>query len=407
MIAATAFRRAHRLQTQALCELVSGTTGLTKMQRLAFASLPLPFLVLTVSVGDFALYRVAQAASLCLLVASVFWRRHPIWPSWQALCLCLTLITTSTHAALLYGSDVGALILAKTVIFSGFILATDQARRHGFNRVAQCTVPLALITVLAIGIAIVIAGESERASYVGLHPNLGGEILFGCIVLLCFAKPVLWRLVGYGVAIAAMLALQSRAALLGSGLVIIGAEVLALRPITLTRTHVHILTSAAAILTIGATLTLLAFPHLVEAITRQITDGILLLRHADRGLGTGLVGRVETWNLALQTFLDHPFFGVGMDQVRTPEGLAIHNAYLGLLAEFGLVAALPLLVIIAGLWQTAHRDVKRFFVLFAGAFVLFFNARTLNLNLFPLIIWIACLPWASDGKMKHRQTQRA
>ena len=363
----------------------------SKMRTLAFAMLPAPFLVLTLTGGDFAAYRVAQAMTLALLALAAASRL--IWPSWQVLVLAAALTASTGHASLIHPAEIGLTLIIKSAMLIAFLGAIDQHRGEGFAALARPAAPMAALVVAAIAILQLLSPSAERATYVGLHPNLGGEILFGCVILVSFARPAWLRILVYGAAIGALIALQSRAALIGTCCVIASAQWLRMRPITVPHPIPLTLLGAATTLLVALLLAFFLAPYHVDAAIDGIASKALLLDHPERGLGTGLVGRVDTWPVAWNAFLEHPLFGFGMDQIRTPLGLAVHNGYLALLAEFGLFALLPFAVMGAALFHAVRHDPHRAVILLAGAFVLFFNARSLNLNLFPFLFWVACLPW--------------
>lgn len=124
-----------------------------------------------------------------------------------------------------------------------------------------------------------------------------------------------------------------------------------------------------------------------------IYQDLLLYDDLYRGAGTGLVGREETWLAALSVFADNPFLGVGLDRVTSEEDMPVHSGYLALLAEFGIMSLGFLIVLAFGLIESVKQRSIRLAVILACLAVFTFNARSINLNAFPLILWLACLPW--------------
>ena len=94
--------------------------------------------------------------------------------------------------------------------------------------------------------------------------------------------------------------------------------------------------------------------------------------------GGGTSGRSEIWTVAWKIFTDHPWVGIGLSNFQTVEPRytlksgaitrvelisedphLVHNVYLQLLTETGVVGALIFLVVIAGClrasWLAAHQ----------------------------------------------------
>ena len=58
-----------------------------------------------------------------------------------------------------------------------------------------------------------------------------------------------------------------------------------------------------------------------------------------RGIDSGGSGRTELWSAAVNLWVTHPIFGVGFKghPLMMPDGMLAHNAYLGMLADVGIV----------------------------------------------------------------------
>jgi len=67
--------------------------------------------------------------------------------------------------------------------------------------------------------------------------------------------------------------------------------------------------------------------------------------------------RVENWQLGLQLFREHPLFGVGLGYVAATWEYEIHNSYIALLAETGIVGFSTFLALIAYVLRTAWRNI--------------------------------------------------
>lgn len=80
----------------------------------------------------------------------------------------------------------------------------------------------------------------------------------------------------------------------------------------------------------------------------------LALDDRHRGLASGFTGRVHVWRETLVLWEQHPLTGVGYraHQVYLHSGSSAHNGYLALLAEVGLLGAIPLFVLFGyGYWR--------------------------------------------------------
>jgi glycosyltransferase involved in cell wall biosynthesis/O-antigen/teichoic acid export membrane protein/O-antigen ligase len=85
---------------------------------------------------------------------------------------------------------------------------------------------------------------------------------------------------------------------------------------------------------------------------------------------TGYTLRFATWPWALDTFIQHPFIGVGLENLRyqpnapyadvaqTMRAVDAENLYLNVLAELGLVGAIPIFVALAGALRRAWRGLR-------------------------------------------------
>jgi O-antigen ligase len=124
---------------------------------------------------------------------------------------------------------------------------------------------------------------------------------------------------------------------------------------------------------------------------------VLRLNDAYRGVGTGFVGRDDTWGYALQILAERPIVGAGLNNSgATDMGLGIHSGYLKNMAEFGMTGVLLNLVVIISVPLAFRRDWRLGAVMAGFAVVYIFNARNINLNIYPLMMWLALLPWLPE-----------
>jgi O-antigen ligase len=93
----------------------------------------------------------------------------------------------------------------------------------------------------------------------------------------------------------------------------------------------------------------LAGYNIFEVISDQIVH-VLMLDDSNRGVDSGGSGRSDLWAAAYHLWATHPIFGVGFKGHTQfmPGNMLAHNAFLGLLADNGLVGLLGYLMIIGG-----------------------------------------------------------
>jgi O-antigen ligase len=77
-------------------------------------------------------------------------------------------------------------------------------------------------------------------------------------------------------------------------------------------------------------------------------ENLFMFNDAHRGINSGASGRVDLWNAAFNLWQTHPLFGVGFkgQQQMMPDQALSHNAYLGVLAEVGLVGFVGYMLIV-------------------------------------------------------------
>jgi O-antigen ligase len=170
-----------------------------------------------------------------------------------------------------------------------------------------------------------------------LEPNY-----VGMSALLCFMGAIGVRSLIGAVALSAlpvytMLVVQSRASLMSS-LISIGIIVVCyLRRLPAKKLRgVFLLTFLAAPAACIA-LILLGVP--VFSSLGNMINGVFMITDEHRGIDSGGSGRTELWSAAVNLWLSHPIFGVGFKghPLMMPDGMLAHNAYLGMLADVGIV----------------------------------------------------------------------
>jgi O-Antigen ligase len=219
--------------------------------------------------------------------------------------------------------------------------------------------------------------QSGRYTFIyGTQPNLGGEILFTGFIAFCMArlnaKLILATFVLYFFAINL---LQSRAAMLS---IVIAASVYLYRekirrfaPIN----RVAIISILALVLVCYAIFDM-----------QNLTD-LFLVDDEYRGVGTGFVGREERWEIALNTFLRFPLFGVGFgyfnDDIPSP-----HSMWLGMMSMMGLMCCFILAAMLQNGWRIYSANQTVFLFLLSFIPMTIFNDRFLNLNPYPFLFFI-------------------
>jgi len=228
-----------------------------------------------------------------------------------------------------------------------------------------------------------------------MHPNFGGEILFGAGVCLMTLRTSWLRWSSAALLLFAFFSFQSRSALLGFLIVWLGAEWL-LHGKGWEGLSRKLLTLAAA--TGALIIAIVALPSLGDTINFVLSD-VLFLNDPYRGTGSGLVGRIDTYETAWQTIKQYPIIGSGLDQsIYVDEDGGVHNGFLALAAEYGALSSIIFAVIAFGAMQAYRRDRFLLIVLLACLLIFFFGARTVNLNVFPFLLWLCLLPWPSVNR---------
>lgn len=233
-----------------------------------------------------------------------------------------------------------------------------------------------LILPLCI-LAIVVAPASlkfGRAEPFGIQPNWWGELSIALCICAMTLRPR-YRIVVYATAAILDYWVQSRSGWVGLVTIwLIEALAMAYR---VNWRMKSMATMAACAALIG----LVNSPAL-----SFVSNKILLLHNEDRGLGTGLTGRLQGWIDALRASEQKPLLGYG------PGAYAdVHNGYLRILAEGGYPLTLIVIAAIAvAAWSAfSHRNWVRLAAVAAPAIYIVFEPRAFNLNLTSAVFWMA------------------
>ena len=342
-------------------------------------------------------YRVFQtlwaAASLTLAIwmTQRFGLRLSGIAKFVALFLMISAVLQYASQAFQYRPEYGFESFQTTLLFLATFLGLDLlARRHTFGRFAEDASWFAAATLLASVIHVMFFAERVygRAFYFGQHPNLGGEIVFGAAALVAFNNRAWLRFLCYAFAIVTLLELQSRAAVLAVALMVVITEIP--RRMEVFRIGLAAAFAATALMCTA----MLVSPSLGQRVSNFVKEDELMVSNPYRGAGTGLVGRADTWVMAYHRVIERPLTGSGLNlSGKTILGDPVHNGYIKNLADFGVPGILLDILLLAAIPMAFRVDPRRGALVLACNFVYFFNARNVNLNIFPLVLWIAILPW--------------
>jgi O-antigen ligase len=370
-----------------------------------------PYLLFALTWGDFDLYRAFQIVWVILLFLAIL-----LYPSktsqsssFHALTISGVLLLSSLVAIISdlstdHGLDTD--LLMKTAMFVAVILLIDRFRVIGFDAFMSYSLPAAIVMVIVTSVHFAVNPEIVYGRYLffGLQPNLGGELLLGCAIIVMFARSLALRWIVGTLILVLLMLLQSRAALLGTFLVMMLGEALRALFISDGPARRQLIGLTLSVAGVSLFVLLIFDPLIISRIAVFVYSDVLLMDNIYRGVGSGLVGREDTWWNALSVFTENPFFGVGLDRVTSEDDLAIHSGYLALLAQFGILSIGFFIILALGLIESIRQRSIRVAVIIACMFVFTVNARSVNLNVFPLILWLACLPWTDRPRQTVPQT---
>jgi O-antigen ligase len=249
-----------------------------------------------------------------------------------------------------------------------FIIATTLTGERQVRLLATAFVCGAVLSVI-VGVAregLASAGELDTGfrSAGGADANLLAAALIPGLVLAAALFAVSRAVVARGLFLLAIAIMvfgiaqtQSRGAVIGSVVVLLAALVVARRQ------RIQILVATFAISAVAAAV-FAVFPAALERMTTFDKTG---------------TGRTELWGIAWDMARDHPVVGVGLanfpelseQYARRPGGLqfvedivyrphVVHNTYLSMLAEGGIIGTVLLLIVVLGAANAARRAARRF-----------------------------------------------
>jgi hypothetical protein len=116
----------------------------------------------------------------------------------------------------------------------------------------------------------------------------------------------------------------------------------------------------------------------------SLISRVLMLDDANRGISSGLSGRVEGWVYGIKMFFDSPIVGSGFFDT---EEKSIHCGYIRILAHFGVVFAIPMLYLLArSLFKSLKLDRPELIATIIG-YSLFISTspRYINFQIMPFV----------------------
>ncbi|VAX04649.1 hypothetical protein MNBD_ALPHA03-2012 [hydrothermal vent metagenome] len=184
------------------------------------------------------------------------------------------------------------------------------------------------VLVLFLLGAVVIHGLPQYRWVGGIHPNHYGAVALALLIVARLCGATYYR-VGGVLAFAATILVSSRYALLSCF-----AFVLVIYVLPLIRAR----SGGLRILLFGVCLSFAVVAVLTIEPLWNIFDWLFALSSVERGIGSNLTGRIDSWyNFSVQ-FFQEPILGYGFRQRHMY--LGTHNAYLNMILENGLVAGL-------------------------------------------------------------------
>ena len=371
------------------------------------ASFMIPVLVFVISSGNFIYYQYAQymwVSALGVIVIALF-VKYKVRISTTALLLISFLwlhfiITGLRDSALV--SDAADVTALRLLAFTIVLLSVDINIIEPFKTSIKRAMPLAVIILAATSIHFLVNPIKiwDRYTYFGAQPNLGGEILFVCGVVFCAYERTYLRQLLIVITLTLMLLLQSRAAIVSLVFLWGMSEVFVYNITKKQLARAFFLSSIIAALFI---VLMLVNIEITRFIISFIENRVLLLNDTHRGLGSDFAGRGGTFGRLFELLSKHPVLGGGLDSAAWLSGsdYRIHSGILAIVAEFGVASIFIYGLILRATFKSLKIGRFQCLVILASLIMFFFSARTINLNAFPMIMWLSILPWWSASKNSY------
>lgn len=295
--------------------------------------------------------------------------------------------------------------ILKSTAFSANLIVTllilnTAGLRHYFKGIALFGAVITALYLFQVHAGIINNHYGRYYYFNDSHPNLGSEIAAVVVVASVLSLRWLPMTIISALAFYSIVLMQGRAALL----VAFAAFMI--------RLAIHLRAFAqksAQNLGIVLGLGILALIPLVPAMI-EIGGTLLQIDDEHRGASTGFVGRDRLWANAFELFSQNPLFGVGVSYFETANREPVHNFYLYGLTLYGITSlAIYASLFYAGL--VAFRRTPRATMILSTFLILtLFNARFMNLNLYPFVVYVAVFSLAalpSRQLRRHRSLDRA
>ena len=296
-------------------------------------------------------------------------------------------------------------VVAHMVGIVGILFAIQWAATNLSSETLMRHLAIFLFPLIALAIVATLqdGGWTSRAAPFDIHPNWWGELCFAftaCALALHGKKA---KALLIGAAMILFFLVQARGALLAA-CVCIGVYIFfSMKQRRQKKTGPLLIITA--IIFAGVILAMQQATVLQAWIF--LKGDVLLLDNSYRGLDTGLTGRLEGWHQALSIFAENPIFGQGLDTLNE-----VHNGFLRLAGEGGLLLLLPILFMMGmAVYQSLkNRNYLALSVLFGYAVYALTYPRMLNMNLASAIFYLCVFYWpknSSTAKQRiHEQTER-
>lgn len=256
--------------------------------------------------------------------------------------------------------------------------------------VALACVMLAVFAYYALVEPVWSWGRFEPGDF---QPNWWGELMVAIVFGGAFVDRRLIRYAFWGCALVGLVLVQSRGSL-GAALTVIAFATLHHEGWRRLLTIGSV--GAVFVLPVVVLLDVLVLGNAIFApAVRWVSESVLLLDDPNRGLESGLAGRVESWAVAFEVIAAHPVLGVGFSRSDLISmeaiGTAIHNGHLSLLADLGalLYAVLLAMMAIAIVVALRRGELVAFGMLVAfSLFYMIFGPRGVNMSVLSMVFWM-------------------
>lgn len=322
-----------------------------------------------------------------------------VWAGFSSVLLATVLVNVSNYDTL--GSTSLEFAISHVLGLIGAIFAIQWATRNLRIRDVLTILSFLLVPliVLAIVASVLSVGLLSRSTPFGIHPNWWGELGFAFILASLALRKRTTSVLFIVIALVLFFLVQSRGALLASMAGIACYGFLNVQ-ISLSLKRILPVTSFVGA---GLLFLLFVFNDTYQSLKDFLNSRVLLLNDPYRGIDTGLTGRLESWDYALEVFVDNPVFGNGMDTLGE-----VHNGFLQVAAEGGLVLLLPLILwmLVAAIRAWKKQDYLVLSILTGYTVYAMTYPRMLNMNIAAILLFMSLFPWGTARIWPRRLRSR-